>query len=459
MHTKLYTSSDVSRFCFLQMLFAVSHFSLVALLAGYHVQSRCSALRRLFCPLAHFTYISFFTPHSTCSVPFALSFLIRAKYKQQQPAFKNFDSRHRAYKSTSTSMKTSPKPISKPPSLRVSAGQIGKVNKVHIDDDITESTTKCDESWNSLSGRSLASECRLMLSVDSLSTSARGGRNTSGRHFKSIRKTINSHSSQIIQKQTNVALGKSTANNRKTESRLVSPTSVTGLETNIEKDITRVAVNNPTAFSIFQPQSRRGVTRANTGYLPPDCRSIPNTRCARRYTSERTSPTRVHNATSPRQQQSDKAPFLSKSDHAVQRYPFQPQVYAKSPPLVGNPSQQSPEESLRKESTVLRGPVITKPTSQQAVMAVGCDRRFPRRAISEAKATSFFQPCLTSAGQKSSQHASTMGFGSPVQKNQSVRKLVHELDVCSPVARSYTCHDTLNQLLNEYEKLMFDTNE
>jgi hypothetical protein len=134
-------------------------------------------------------------------------------------------------------------------------------------------------------------------------------------------------------------------------------------------------------------------------------------------------------------------------------------VYAKSPPLVGNPSQQSPEESLRKESTVLRGPVITKPTSQQAVMAVGCDRRFPRRAISEAKATSFFQPCLTSAGQKSSQHASTMGFGSPVQKNQSVRKLVHELDVCSPVARSYTCHDTLNQLLNEYEKLMFDTNE
>ncbi|GAX15651.1 hypothetical protein FisN_3Hu123 [Fistulifera solaris] len=356
-------------------------------------------------------------------------------------------------------MKTSPTLILKPPSLRVSAVQIGKGNKVHIDDDITESTTKCDESWNSLSGKSLASECRSMFAVDSPSTSARKGKNFTGRHFKSVRKTVNTHNSQIGQNQANAVLRKSNVNGKNTESRLTSSTSVTGLEANVEQDMALVAVKNPTAFSIFQLQSRRGIARENTGYLPPDFRSMPNTRGARRYTSERTSPAHAHNATSSRQQQSDRALFLSKSDHAVQRYPFQPQVQAQSPLVVSNPSRKSPRKSPLKENTVLRGPVITRQASQQAVMAIGCDRRSPRRAISEAGATSLFQPNSTSAGPRSTRCTSALGSGSSVQKQQAARKTVHELDVCSPVARSYTCHDTLNQLLQKYEKLMFDTNE
>ena len=322
---------------------------------------------------------------------------------------------------------------------------------MNIDDDITDSTTKLDESWRSLSARSLASETLSRQSVESPSVSSRGSRKAFDKHYKMVRTMRHRHVSLIGKSQTSVDTESSNTNKRATEVN-VAAVDVTEVETDEEDAMIHVAHANPTAFSLFQSQSQRSLLSAKSDHLSQDFRSIPNSRGARRYTSElakTTHPAQGHTATT-----ANSSPlFLTKNRLSIQRYASQSQLFGMVPPRVNGPQKQSSKESAAPIRPSVRDSPVAKPISEQyADVTIGCDRRSPRRAVSEVGRSSLFQPGYTR--QRSSRRVSTPRLCPSVSKQVAPHSALQKPKA---VAQSYSSHEKLNQLLKEYDMLMNDS--
>lgn len=363
-------------------------------------------------------------------------------------------------------MKSSAKSITRQHSRRAFVRSLSRKN---IEDDITDSTTRCDDSWRSLSVRSLTSETPSRLSVDGTSANSGGSsaplrklyRSASNRCSKLVWTTMRQKEgfgSRIENDQRNVAPVSMTIEEGSFENTVALD--VTDAETDKEKALTSLVISSPTAFSLFQSQSKRSAA-GGMHCLSVSCHSVPSSRGARRHTSELAKPTRPvlqHKTMSCRELNVNNAsPPLTRNRISDKQFPSQSQVFGMLTAPCGDvPQKHSSRKSHYREIPITHSPPDTRQQSKQRTIV---DRPVPQHSVSGARTSSILHSGYFSPRQRPRRHVTTRHPGPPVRTSRSFNSSVHKSSSLKPLAEADFSQETLKQLLKEYDMLMIDAND